>query len=343
MKARKVTIQDIARQAGVSFQTVSRVLNNKPDVAEETRKRIQQVIKELDYYPSTLARGLRNQPTKTIGLIVPDSANPFFAEIAKGVENAGFTAGYSVILCNSNKMAQRELRHLELLQSKHVDGIIFITTTAQIRQIRPLIEHGIPVVMFYRDPGDLDVDTFIIDNQRAGYIATSHLIELGHKNIACIQPASAETPSAKRVDGYRQALHERGLAWRDELMPWGDNLLNGGERAVYELLAAKATFSAVFACNDAMAIGAMRALRQRGYRIPDDVSVVGVDDVILASYVEPPLTTVAQPKQEAGETAVEYLIQRMGKGYTGGARHTLLNIELIVRGSTAPPSLARRI
>jgi DNA-binding LacI/PurR family transcriptional regulator len=127
------------------------------------------------------------------------------------------------------------------------------------------------------------------------------------------------------------------------LVPWGDNLLNGGERAVYELLAEKANFSAIFACNDAMAIGAMRALRQRGYRIPEDVSVVGMDDVILASYVEPPLTTVAQPKQEAGEKAVEYLIQRMGKDYSGGARHTLLDIELIVRGSTAPPSSARRI
>jgi LacI family transcriptional regulator len=340
--ARKVTIQDIAGHAGVSYQTVSRVLNNKPDVAEETRKRIQQLIKDLDYHPSNAARSLRNQRTKTIGLIVPDSANPFFAEIAKGVENAGFEADYSVILCNSNKMVQRELRHLELLQSKQVDGIIFITTTTQIHQIRPLIEHGIPVVMFYRDPGDLDVDTFIIDNQRAGYVATHHLIELGHKHIACVRPASAATPSARRVEGYRQALYDSGLYWRDELMPWGDNLLSGGERAVYELLVGKANFSAIFACNDAMAIGAMRALRNRGYRIPEDVSVVGVDDVTLASYVEPPLTTVAQPKQEAGEKAVEYLIQRMEKKYSGGARSSLLDIELIVRGSSAAPSLARR-
>jgi LacI family transcriptional regulator len=332
MAGRK-TIQDIAERAGVSQMTVSRVLNNRPDVAPATRKRIEEVIKELDYRPSELARGLRSKRTKTIGLIVPDSSNPFFAEIAKGVEDEGYEAGYSVILCNSAKMPERELKYLDLLQAKGVDGIIFITTTTQIDQIRPLIDHGIPVVMFYRDPGDLNVDTFKIDNYSSGYLATRHLADLGHQNIACIRPGSTETPSAKRVDGYKQALEDCGLSWNPDLMRQGDNLLSGGERAARQLLEGEYSFSAIFACNDAMAIGAMRALRSYGYRIPEDISVVGIDDIILASYAEPALTTVAQPKEAAGHQAVQYLIQRIEGDYNGGPRKTVLETKLITRAS----------
>ncbi len=337
MSKQKITIQDIADRAGVSNQTVSRVLNGKPDVAESTRQRIEQIIDELSYVPSTAARTLRHQGTKTIGLIVPDNANPFFAEIARGVENAGFQAGYSVVLCNSNKSLERELEHLRMLQAKQVDGIIFIASTTHIDQIRPLVESGIPVVMFYRDPGDLNVDTFKIDNQRAGYIATRYLVDLGHTAIACIRPAFATSPSGTRVLGYQQVMTEQGLAWSDALTPQGDNLLSGGEEAARQLLDSGVEFTAIFATNDAMAIGAMRALRSRGYRIPEDVSVIGIDDIILASYVDPPLTTVAQPKQIAGEQAVNYLIQRMENSVPDGARTTILDVELIIRDSCAPP------
>lgn len=338
MSRQKITIQDIAKRAGVSNQTVSRVLNGKPDVAEDTRRRIEQIIDELSYVPSTAARSLRYQGTKTIGLIVPDNANPFFAEIARGVENAGFEAGYSVVLCNSNKSLQRELEHLRMLQAKQVDGIIFIASTTHIDQIRPLVDSGIPVVMFYRDPGDLNVDTFKIDNERAGYIATEHLIDLGHKAIACIRPAFAESPSSKRVLGYEEALTAHGLTWSEQLVRQGDNLLSGGEEAVHQLLNNGVEFTAIFASNDAMAIGAMRALCSRGYRIPEDVSVIGIDDIILASYVDPPLTTVAQPKQKAGEQAVTYLVERMENDRIAGARTTILDIELVVRELCAPPA-----
>jgi LacI family transcriptional regulator len=334
--ARKATIQDIARRAGVSSQTVSRVINNRPDVAEETRRRIEQVISELGYRPSVLARGLRAQNTRTIGLVVPDSANPFFAEIAKGVEQSGFEAGYSVVLCNSAKLLERELEYLEVLQAKGVDGIIFITTTTDVTHIRPLIERGIPIVMFFRDAGDLDVDTFKIDNFQVGYLATQHLAELGHRHIACILPLSDESPSGRRVEGYKRALRDYGLRWDLALMPRGDNVFTGGERAAHELIATGKPFSAIFACNDAMAIGAMRALREHGYRIPQDVSLVGVDDIQLASYCEPPLTTVAQLKHEAGELATRSLIERIERRYQGGARETLMDVGLVVRKSTIP-------
>jgi LacI family transcriptional regulator len=332
--SKRVTIQDIARVAGVSYQTVSRVLNDKPDVSKETRKHIKEVIQKLHYRPNELARGLRSKNTRTIGLIVPDSSNPFFAEIAKGVENRGFEKGYSVILCNSAQLLARELEYLELLRAKKVDGIIFITTTTQVSHIRPLCESGIPVVMFFRDAGDLSVDTFKIDNALAGYIATSHLIELGHRDIACIRPKFDQTPSGKRVEGYQRALTEAGLTWQADLMPRGDNLFEGGERAMQTLIDSGIAFSAVFAANDAMAIGAMRCLRHYGFRIPQDVSIVGIDDILLARYCEPPLTTVAQMKQEAGMMAARALIERIEEQYQGKPRETLLDVHLVVRAST---------
>jgi LacI family transcriptional regulator len=332
---KKVTILDIARAAGVSYQTVSRVLNGKPDVAADTRARIDDVIRELGYRPSDLARGLRSKSTRTIGLLVPDSANPFFAEIAKGVESAGFAAGYSVILCNAAKDPAREYEYLELLQSKGVDGLIFIAASPDIAHLRPRVEAGLPVVLFYRDAEGLPVDTFQVDNSFAGRLAAQHLIALGHRHIACIQPASEATPSGRRVDGFRNTLREAGIDLPPVLMPRGDNLLSGGERAAYELLASEQHFTAIFAANDAMAIGAMRTLREAGLRIPHDISIMGMDDIVLASYVDPPLTTLYQPKQEAGEQAARALIARI-EGQTVEPRNTVLECRLVERASTAP-------
>ena len=338
--SRKVTIKDIAKRANVSVASVSYVMNNKRYVSPELRARIEEAIQELGYSPNLVARSLRQSRTKTIGLIVPDNSNPFFAEIAKGVEDAGFSAGYTVILCNSNAMPERELAYLEVLRSKQVDGIIFITTTAEIQQIQPLVAGGIPAVIFYRDSGDMNVDRFLIDNDRAGFLITNHLIELGHRQIACIQPASTVTPSALRVAGFKRALEAHALSYDEALMPRGDNLIAGGGRATDELLQSGRPFTAVFATNDAMAIGCIRALRDNGIHVPDDVSVAGVDDIMLASIIEPPLTTVRQPKYEAGQQAVEMLMDRMMRRYTNGPRQVQLEITLVVRNSTAPPPSA---
>jgi LacI family transcriptional regulator len=335
--SKKVTIKDIAKRANVSIASVSYVLNNTRYVSPEKIARIEQAIEELGYTPNLVARSLRQNRTKTIGLIIPDSSNPFFAEIAKGVEDAGFSAGYSVILCNSNAMPERELTYLEVLRSKQVDGIIFIATTAEFRHIRPLIDGGIPAVIFYRDTGDMSVDQFLIDNDQAGSLVTGHLIDLGHHQIACIQPASTETPSALRVTGFKRVMDAHGLSYDEALMPRGDNLIAGGARATYELLKSGRPFTAVFSTNDAMAIGCIRVLRDNGIRVPDDVSVAGVDDIMLASIIEPPLTTIRQPKYEAGQRAVEMLMVRMIRKYEDGPRQIQLEIALVVRKSTAPP------
>jgi LacI family transcriptional regulator len=334
---KKVTIKDIAKLADVSVATVSYVLNGNRYVSPELRSRVTDAIDELGYSPNLVARSLRQSRTGTIGLIVPDNSNPFFAEIAKGVEDAGFEQGYSVILCNSNAMPERELAYLEVLRAKRVDGIIFIATTAEIKSIRPLVEGGIPAVTFYRDSSDMNVDRFFIDNERAGYLATKYLIALGHRHLACIQPASAVTPSALRIAGFKRALSEHGLEVDDILMPRGDNLFQGGWEAARTLLDSGRRITAIFASNDAMAIGCIRALRDRGLRVPDDISVTGVDDIHLATVIEPTLTTVAQPKYEAGRQAVTMLVNRITGEYDGGARQVQLDIELIVRESTAPP------
>jgi LacI family transcriptional regulator len=326
----------------VSVASVSYVLNNTRYVSPDKIARIEQAIEELGYTPNLVARSLRQSRTKTIGLIVPDNSNPFFAEIAKGVEDAGFSAGYSVILCNSNAMPERELAYLEVLRSKQVDGIIFIATTAEIRHIRPMIEGGIPAVIFYRDSGDMSVDQFLIDNDQAGVMITNHLIELGHRHIACIQPASTETPSALRVTGFKRVMETHGLSYDEALMPRGDNLIAGGARATDSLLESGRPFTAVFSTNDAMAIGCIRVLRDNGIRVPENVSVAGVDDIMLASIIEPPLTTIRQPKYEAGRQAVEILMDRMSRKYVGGPRQIQLDITLVVRQSTAPPPSPRR-
>lgn len=331
-----ITIKDIARRAGVSVATVSYVVNRNRYVSPQLTERVVHAIEELGYSPNAIARSLRQKNTRMIGLIVPDSSNPFFAEIAKGVEDAGYDKGYSVILCNSNAQTERELVYLDLLRSKRVDGIIFIATGIHIEHIRSIAKAGIPVVIFYRDIPDLDVDTFRIDNFQAGYIATCHLIQLGHREIACIQPASAVTPSGQRVEGYKRAMEESDLKWDEALMPRGDNRVSGGKDAAQALVQSGRSFSAIFSTNDAMAVGAMRALRNLGYRIPQDISIAGVDDILLASFTEPTLTTVAQPKYEAGCQAVDFLIQRIEGGYDQGPRNIQLEIKLVERESTLP-------
>jgi LacI family transcriptional regulator len=335
---KRVTIKDIARKADVSVATVSYVINKTRWVSPKLTSRVNAAIAELSYSPNAVAQSLRQSRTKTIGLIVPDNSNPFFAEIAKGVEDAGFDAGYSVILCNSNAMIERELAYVELLKSKRVDGIIFIGTTTETKHLRPLIRSGIPAVIFYRQSGNLDVDTFCIDNERAGFLATSHLIELGHREIACIQPASAATASGHRVEGFLRAMQEHGLQCNEQLMPRGDNLLPGGWRAANELIKSQIPFSAVFACNDAMAVGCIRAFCEAGYRVPEDISIVGVDDIQLASFCEPTLTTITQPKDQAGRQAVEMLLDRITGRHSDGPREIELEIKLIVRNSSKPPS-----
>jgi len=330
-----ITIKDIATRAGVSTATVSYVINGSRPVSPKLTERVQRAVLELGYAPNAVAQSLRQARTRSIGLLVPDNANPFYAELAKGVEDEAFERGYSVLLCNSNSSPDREARYLELLVAKRVDGLLISPTTSGIDQLAPLLARRVPIVAFYRDPGQLPLDSIRVDNARMGYTATSHLIELGHRAIAFIRPAS-KGASAKRVDGYRQALEDAGLGADDRLAPVGDNHFDGGAAAAQDLLDTGLPFTAVVAANDAMALGAMGTLQHAGYRVPDDVSVVGIDDIRLASYAVPPLTTISQPKYEAGRQALGFLVDRL-EGADAPPRRILLESRLVTRGSTASP------
>jgi LacI family transcriptional regulator len=327
------TMREVAEKAQVSPTTVSHVINNTRFVSEDVRDRVLAVMKELGYRPNALARSLRRGITFTIGLILPDSANPFFAEVGRSIEESAFQYGYNVILCNTEGSYDREQIYVDLLIEKQVDGLIFVAAGDQSESLRSLLEEDVLVVLIDRRVPGIDVDVVLSDNRQGGYLATRHLIDLGHSRIACLAGPSNVTPSSERVTGYLQALREAGLAPDEKLIVSGNFRAESGFQIIQDLLRLPEPPTAVFASNDLMAIGAMRAAAQNGLRVPEDISIVGFDDIELASYVIPALTTVRQPKSEMGKAAVELLIRQTKTG-KGSADYTMLENKLIIRDST---------
>ena len=336
---RRPTQEDVARMAGVSRATVSYVINNRTDgnvrISEETRCRVLEAIEELGYRPNVLARSLRRGQTHTIGMIVPDNTNPFFAEVARGVEDTSFDQGYSVILCNSDSDLDKELLYTNVLAEKRVDGILFVAVGMSAERICVLQERRMPVVVVDRDIPGVAVDSVMTANERGGWLATRHLIELGHRRIGFIAGPSDVTPSAERVTGYRQALREADIPVEEVLILKGDFQYESGYQAAHQLLSMHDSPTAIFACNDLMAIGTISAVVELGRQVPTDLSVVGFDDVPLASFANPSLTTVVQPKYEIGVVAATMLLERM-QDPDRPPRRKMLDTELVVRQSTAP-------
>lgn len=328
------TIKDVARAAGVSITTVSHVINDTRFVSDELRARVLAAMEELDYRPNILARSLRRGETKTIGLVVPDNSNPFFAEMARTVEDLGFAAGYSVILCNSDDNLAKEAAYIDVLITKQVDGVVFIASGSSQEHLADLSQQGIPYVVVDREIDGSLAAVILVNNELGGYVATRHLIELGHRRIACITGPSQLTPSADRVRGYRRAVREFRIVEDEELIVPGDFRAQGGEAALEGLLQVSPPPSAVFACNDMMAIGVLRAARNAGLRVPGELSVVGFDDIPLASAVSPALTTVAQPTTELARHSVRLLLARMQNSQEDQpTQRIVLNPKLIVRDS----------
>ena len=326
------TIQEVADKAGVSPTTVSHVINKSRFVADETRQRVEAAMAELHYRPNALARSLRRGQTHTLGLILPDSSNPFFAEIAHSIEAAAFEQGYSVILCNTEDDLDKEDLYVDVLSKKQVDGMIFVAAGNQTGSLRALLRHKLPVVIVDRDLPEIEVDAVLTDNRQGGCLATQHLIALGHQRISCIAGPSHLTPSAQRVIGYREALIEAGLPADDDLIKRGDFHPESGYRAARLLLDRPNAPTAIFACNDLMALGALRAASESGRQVPADLAIVGFDDIELASFTSPPLTTIAQPKGDLGRLAVQWLLDHIADK-SRPARRELLPTRLIVRGT----------
>jgi LacI family transcriptional regulator len=316
----------------VSIATVSHVINETRFVSEELRARVYQAMKELDYRPNVIARSLRRKRTQNIGMIIPDISYPFLAEVARGVEDIGFQLGYNVVLCDSNGELEKEAYCIELCQGKQVDGIVFVAAGESANHVQSLIEQGMPVILVDRDLTEIEVDMVIADNVESGYQATEYLIQSGHRRIGCITGPRKLCISNKRVDGYRQALERYDLPLCDKLLVHGNFRCRGGYEAMKELLALNEPPTAVFACNDLMAMGAICAASERRLRMPQDVAIIGCDDIALASFTNPSLTTIAQPKHEMGALAVKLLVERIEDKDSPPTKQ-ILPTELVIRDS----------
>lgn len=335
----RMTIKDVANRAGVSITTVSHVINHTRFVSEELIQRVQAAMEELNYQPNTLARSLRMGETKTIGLIVPDNSNPFFAEVSRIIEDIGFEKGYGVFLCNSDGILEKEAAYIRMLIAKQVDGIIFIAAENTQENLIDLTSRNFPVVVVDRDLPDSAIDVVLVNNEMGGCDAVNYLLNLGHIRIACITGPSQLTPNAARVEGYRLALHNAGIPVQEELVVPGDFRSLSGEKAMERLLQLDEPPTAVFACNDLMAIGALRTLRNHNLRVPEDISVIGFDDISMSVEVTPALTTIAQPIAELSTCAAELLIKRIQDGGKNEvAQRIILDTRLVIRDSCAPNS-----
>lgn len=328
------TIYDVARLAGVSLSTVSRVLNHHPYVRTATREKVMQAIEALNFKPSHVASALATNQTRTFGLLVSDISNPFFAEVVRGVEAAGADHGFSLVICNTDGDREREVRHLTTLRQKGVDGIIFACTQLNGAEIVSLLGGASPIVLIAQEVEGLAADVIRVDDFQGGYEAVKHLVSLGHRRIAYITGPVDNGPVRGRKKGYEAGLEAAGIEVNPELIVTTDNSLDGGYNGFQQLLTRVDPLpTAVFCINDLVAIGVIKAARRNGLRVPEDLSVVGYDRTPLAGMVEPELTSVAQPVREMGRWAVDVLVNRVGQNPVKTQR-VVMEPELIRGGST---------
>jgi LacI family transcriptional regulator len=328
-----MTIHDVARAAGVSTSTVSRALTGTGRVSTATRQRVVEIAEAMGYQPNDLARSLLAKRTQTIAVIVPDITNPFFPELVMGIETVATARGHLVLLCNSASEATT-WQDLAALRRKQVDGIILIGARLSPDRLATATA-GIPVVTVDREV-PLAGASVVQSAHRAGALAaTEHLLGLGHRAIAHVTgPAWLNVARLRRL-GYQDALAAAGLAADERLIVEGDFLEAGGYAAACELIRRGTEFTAVFATNDLMAIGVLAALEEHGRPVPGQVSVIGFDDIHLASYIRPRLTTVRQHILELGKRAAEILIDRLGSTGTEPPAQETMPVELVIRESTA--------
>ncbi|OAS14289.1 LacI family DNA-binding transcriptional regulator [Paenibacillus oryzisoli] len=335
----KATIYDVAREAGVSIAAVSQVMNGKGKISEERRTEILKVMEKLNYQPSVIASALTGKKTYTLGLLVPDISNPFFAEIARAVEDQGHNLGYSLVICSTDNKDERVERYLNLLQQKSVDGMIIGTGMDNKEMLTPLMERSIPVVMIAREMSDLAVHTVVVDDFVGGTLSAQHLLELGHTRMAILAEHTKVTSSRERVKGFMTTLAEAGIEIPEGSVRNCRYTVEDGKREAIELLekAAGERPTALFCCNDMLAIGALQAAKQLKLRVPEDISVIGFDNTILASVTDPPLTTIAQPIEPMGKQVVDLLILELQKKSQAKQR-IVMRPELIIRQSTTAPA-----
>jgi LacI family transcriptional regulator len=333
------TIRDVARRAGVAVSTVSRVLNESGYVRVETRERVQQAIAELDFRPNLLARGLISRTSYTIALILPDLTNPFYGPLAKGVEAVARAAGFSVIICNTENQPDALVEWIRQLRNNWIKGLLFAMDPPP-EEIWELVNDRIPFVLVDQEVAGFDTDRVVINARDGARQAVRYLAELGHRRIAHI--AGPRHAAFERYAGYVEALTAAGLQPSQELVSTpGDFSQEHGYEAMRGFLQipAERRPTAVFCVNDLAAVGALRAVEEAGLKVPEEISIVGYDDILWARLIKPGLTTVAQPVEELGRLTAELLVKRINQEPIGSPQRICLNTNLVVRASSAAPSL----
>jgi len=306
------TIKDIAREVGVSPSVVSRALNNKYGVKESTRQAILRVAKEIGYHPNAAARSLVTRRSETIGVIIPDISEPFYSRMIKGMEYIASKTGYTLLFSNSYESLEQSKVVQKMVEAQRVEGLIIVGSSRKEREyIQNLADKGTPFVVIERHYSDPKMNCIWIDNVAGGYIATKHLIECGHTRIAHITGDLDFEVAAERFEGYKRALEEAGIGFSPELIVQGAFVWQDGYHGMKTLLERNPRCTAVFVGNDVMAYGALQAIAEAGLSVPQDISVVGFDDLEFSSLTNPPLTTVRQPRYEMGRDAAKILVERL--------------------------------
>ena len=305
-----VTIKDVAKKAGVSISTVSRVINNSKPVTDEIKKKVLDVIEETGYVPNPLARSLVTKKSQLIGVVVPEVSDSFVNEILNGIEEIARMYNYDILLSNTYSDKNEEMRSINLLRAKQIEGMVMISWDLGKEQVEYIENCGIPTTYISKTARDYDVPTVSVNNEKATYDMTNHLISQGHKKIAFVMTSAGDTRLEKeRLDGYKDALSENGIEFNEELVRYGGVDYNSGYESTKDILEKGIVPDAVFVTGDEAAVGAMNAVFDKGYSVPNDISVAGFNDVKIARMYRPKLTTVHQPLYDMGAVAIRMVIK----------------------------------
>lgn len=326
------TIKRVADRAGVSIATVSRVSADPATVSDELRRRVEDAARALNYRPSRAARLLRGATSQAVGVVIPDLENPFFTAVVRGIDSALQAAGYTLLLANSDEDPERERNMLAMLRAEGVAGIIFVPINAARGAYEDVLAPPLHTVAVDRSPNNLRPDLVTVDNMEGTRRGVAHLVALGHREVALLGGPLRHSTATQRERGYEQALHDAGLPVRPELIHRADFREGGGYEGMKALLALPQRPTAVFVANNLMTLGAFRALHEAGVRIPQELALVGFDDMPWATSLNPPLTAVSQPSQEIGSAAAELLLDRIARP-DRAIRQLILETTLVVRAS----------
>lgn len=327
-------LKDIAGKLGISVSTVSRVVNNKAYVKPKTREMVMRALEELNYTPNQIARSLKNNSTRTIGIVVPDISENFFALIIKGVDSILSKNGYSIILCDTDENPDKEEAYLKLLLEKRVDGFVLATISKRNKLIEKLVHDQIPVIFIDNLPDiSSNYDSVLIDNNKAGYRAAEHLIRLGHTNIAVITGLLDETTGYERLEGFKKALQNYHIEVNPDRIRIGNFKEDSGYDHMKSLLESDPGLSAVFVASSKMTYGAIKAIRDAGLKMPDDIALVGFDMHDDSGLLSPGITTLIQPERLIGRVAGEQLLKRLKDKEDQFNQKVILEPELVIRES----------